>query len=1689
MKGTSQHGPLLAQALENVLGKAEDGAMAFVRCLTPEVVKVLAEDEAFHLRGWEVRRVSNSEDGGRTIPSDQAVEARERKGTATLLLVDTQSAGAGMDGIYSAAREVGEEDLFKEAHRLAAGEITRRLSGKHRKYAERAVRKARGPGNRFHLSPWAVFDFYCRVAEGRKQAGPFLHLLGLWPVAEHLAVEDLESLDLSRRFVDRLLDPATSGRTPAERIDALRLQNPSEKQKSDLEKFLHQAATKPARSALADLQDRKNLWIGALQVEGAAGEVTGVELDPWRTRTGKIPKWSGLVESSEGADEPPQLILSRDSEYTGSYAKLEARWKAHPKHLKKGAAGYRVAVVTAIGDEEITFWEGLHSAKTKEKCSFRDEDFTGFVEEDSVVSAKVVLSVIGSVKIQDESEEFVIRFGDPPQETVGGGTQYRTFSEALIDLSEDKVQEMTALATSRPQNVKGGFLSWRAPQSRKSFRVYRPPLIKQVENAWRLQGDVTGRWRIKVRQDGKRQGKPKFIPFPRPAAVSPEVWNRVDQASKSILQRYGDVGGVGQVYDENGDGLRAAKEYILAWTQLLRQGDPPLALAHTIEVQTQSGQPIGLIVLPSHPLRMAWHAAYDNLVLHAAFVEGAKPNHLRREFEVLDGTLFPAFLPGFEAGEAFVFADTLGFHAVGMVSDRDEEPKATVAILQRALEDGDRAKAGPEPTVGAKSAEVLGNEVVKYLESHRASRMLHVHAIRSGDGKTVARSLGTAIDGWEKNKDKETDDPEEDRLRRLAFMLELYPTSKQRGRGVAGRFITESQEKRRRRAGTLEEKDRWMVESLALPGGVRFPKLRWARKKEEKPCSAAHLALAFDIFDSRVRTGGPDPSPRPFHAFGLLSFLDRDFSSHPHPSWRSALPAWKRGEKHPADRFHTDRLMRLQNHLNVLIAQNMNPPGDIPVLQTEISRESAKDLEQLHDLCDWVVTLDRNAGIEYFDSPRDNREIYDAYVIDCVPEREDLGCLQLITSTTNFDEVRALTDEALRRMGLIHNRQNAEFLMEQLKALSGRLAIRLTGWDPRRTSELVALALSQANCCRNADRDDDCWVSLRDGFFVPIDDVRDLLPPLKDEGDSSRPDLLYVTKAGRTGLAFRFIEVKYRRNLGEARASQVLESVRRQTESVRQRWFDWYGHENIHSFRAIRRAKLARVLRFYADKAHRHRLSDARHSGLVREIDRMVEGGEGSPLTEIPNGDRGWVFCPEYEGARPEKISPSEAETQVFLFGPGLLPDPEPPHRVRDSSGSDAGGVGSIQVSPPSSDPSPAQNTRSDDHTGSTGSPPALLSGEDPVPAPSSPVPAPSPEGPIQPPKVIPSSEPLIVLGTDPFTGSDVRWHLTVKGNPHLLVAGLPGMGKTTCLLSLCQQMLAVDVQPIIFSYHQDLDQKLKRLVESIRFLDFDALGFNPLQILDRKSVKPYLDVSGRIRDIFSAIFPQLGDIQGEAIRTAVKESFIEAGWENGSNRETAREPEFKRFVEILRDRAKSDSRLRNLLARLEELNDYGFFDIGESHGSLWESRHPVVIRIHRTQSEILQSAFAAFILYGLYKDMFRRGPGDHITHAVIFDEAHRAAKLTLIPTMAKECRKYGVSLVLASQEAKDFNTSLFSAIANYLVLRLNHLDAKALVRNVATSRQEEDLVDKIKQMNKFKALYFCEGKTRPNQVNLKNLT
>ena len=1649
MEWTGTHGRLLARAFQEVLGRPEAGAIAFTRCLDPHVVIQLAADDQFAPLGWDAHRVADHM-GNRTITADAAVESREDKGTAKLLLVDTELAGAGMDGIYSASREVDEASLFDIACRLAGSELTRQTSRKNRDYAERAIRVARRAGSRHGVSPWAEFDLLVQLAERKEHPGGHLDRLGLWPIRESEDSDATADLTTSRRLVDRLLGVGATGLSIPARIDSLQLEGLDEGGQADLERFLHEADALPLLIAMAKLADQKHLWVGVIQVPSA--EIQAIELASWRLRNGKVAKWSGLVERDD--DAVPQFILDPEAADAAAYSTLEVRWKPRPSGIAKGTADYRVAILTNNMEEELAVRELSHSARAGgEKCRFNNDDFES-LDEHALISAKVVVSVVDNDEIEpQETEEFLIRYGQPPEKDAGGtGKKVRAFSEGVIEL-EDR-ETITAVSTDPSSfsfdNKKNTALLRSRVGKRLSFQVPCPPLIREVEKQWVGAAGEPGRWRVSVRESGAQAGDVEFLPF-EPGEES--SWARVKTASRRLAERFAKGGSVmGQVHDDHSRAFDSVRNYILAWAGMLETGNPTLSLCNTVEVQSPSRHTIGLIVLPMHPLRLAWHVAYDNLALHAACEQKQKPKEIRDELACLDGALFPAFLPN-PAGGAFVFADTLGFHAVGMVPDTDPEPKAATAILARAL--GDSATTDNAPTVGGQSAKLVGEEIIKYLDCHDASHLLQVHAIRAGDGLTMAKSLGH-VDAHGRVPEDADDGSEvhEGKRSTPSFSLEMYPSHEQRG--IAGRYIAAARERRRSGAGVVSADDHWMLESRSLAGGVTMPRLRWAKKDQQEPDTAAHLAVAFDTFESKVRVYDRAKRPEnPFRAFGLLSFYEREFIAKPTPAWRSSIPAATEGEKHPSERGHTERLERLQRAIHASVAKHVDGnDAHEPMLHTGVSPEKENNLKKLHALCDWVVTLDRNAGIEYFDSPRDNQAIYDAYVIDCVPEREDLGCLQLITSTSNLDEVRSLLDCALDRMGLSRSLRNAQFLLGHLKALSGRLAIRLTGNKPP-TSELIALAVSHANCQR-ASGTDACWLSLADGFIVPADDVRELVPPLTEASDDKqvRADLIYVTTGPRKGLQLRFVEIKYRRDLRAARSPDLLNAIRSQADGMRKRWTKYYSHDECSAFRAIRRAKLSRVLRFYADKAQRHYLSADRHAELVGEIDRMIERGRDYVLGVDDPSDLGWIFCPEYAGRKPLNISPDDwRRPEVFLFGPALLPD------------SDA------EDDPPAS---ASANLKSELRAGA--------SSEEANETDTGTLPEPASESTIG--RQQDKDPPSILLGTDAINHADVRWSLTTKGNPHLLIAGLPGMGKTTCLLNLSRQMIDADVKPIIFSYHEDIDGQLDEAVDSVRFIDFNGLGFNPLHVVDRENRMAYLDVAGAMRDIFTAIYPDLGDIQADRIRRAIRDSFAEAGWVNGGS-DGLREPAFGRFVEILRADPRPNQSLRSLLARLDELDDYGFFQVGEFHGSLWDGEQPTVVRVHTTQNDNLQRAFASLVFYGLYKDMFRRGIQSRITHAVIFDEAHRAAGLKLIPTMAKECRKYGISLVLASQEARDFHVSVFSAIANYLVLRLTEADAKGLVRNVSESRQERALVDRIKQMDRFKALYFREGASHASRISL----
>ncbi|WP_246647750.1 ATP-binding protein [Rhizobium laguerreae] len=1683
-----QHVIHLAQAIANRLGPPIPGAVAFLRCLPSEQIDGLVDSEAFQVPGWTINAVVEAP-GLRRISADQAVEQREEKADAALLLIDPLRAGAGLDGIYSAGREIVETELFGEALKLARKPFFGRM-----RVLDDAVWRAERLGRRRRLTPWSKFDFYVSAA---KNSGGALARLGLWPIASDRDPSTNE-LDLSAEMADRLLYVSDT-RAIAERVRALKLDN-SEDKNGDLERALRLVSGMSPEAAAHHIEEHPDLWLGAINPGFASEELRRIQLSSWRDARGNVLKWSGLTKP-QGDEATPTLILDRAAAVKDR-AQLTIRWSSDPEELAAGTVDYRVSIIA--GEDILAERVVHHRDHRTQQVSITVDDFED-LEGTEKFDAVVEVAAIGQDNVTAvQSEPFTLEFGEMVKQlTSASGQEVRTLVDGAVSVAERAVFDQLvtgAGATERAIEDKKGFLTWKGDASTRGVRVFRPALLRGLETDWVQRGGPIGHWVQVVRADGSPIGPLEFVEL-EPADESATT-ERARDASRKLASELGNTGLLGLVIPP---GWSAADNYANAWEKALDHGGPALARHGTVEVRAQSGALIGLLVTPLHPLRFAWHAHYDQVVAHARYEQGLTPSEIQKSVAPIDSAFFPFALPGSDGSRGFLFADVIGFHIVAMTVDGEPEPKAATALLAACLGSGTTAV----PSMGQASAAAIARELGHYLDCYGGASgerpdLLAVQAWRAGDGLTVARALGQALAAHGLDDDDETNSP-------LCFTLDLFHAPRSYG---AGHFLSTIGQRRRAGGQVLDPRDRWLADTASRPGEVLVPRLRWAKHEEPpiddsaawKRLRAAHVSLAFDLFETSLGTvpASAVSDQRPFHAWGLLRTLERRSLPDQSLEWMTYAAAELVGEASPENRTASDRLRRIDRATARATARSLGGSSDDwPVLKTRLSAEDRRKVDRMHEQSDWVVTLDRNAALDYFDSPQDSPDAYERFVIDTVPERSDLTAVQLVTSTTNVDAIRDLVDEALGDMGLSSSERNSRFLVSQLKALSGRLAIRLADGGTR-TGELIALALMYAHCVAGGDQKGP-WLNVAQGFLIPVDEIADHAPIVQmaatDGETARRADFIHVSAPTRGPLEFRFVEVKHRRHLRTARQPDMLAHMVKQTSELRERWMNWFFGDSLQPLdRVVRRAQLAKLLRFYVDRAGRHRLTPQAWARLSAEIDQMVLKEAYLPGA-VADPDLGYIFCPEHRSGQVERIYAERSETGLWLFGPTMLPDemtgsagimllPSVPWGSGEERAAEEVPTAGEQATDGSPIPyadSPSVAALSDNASGAVGvvdPPPESKHAER-----SSDLDA-LPQGGV---KRSPDEESERAVGLDvvpdpvdvrlgeSLTQFPIDWSVSIRSNPHLMMVGLPGMGKTTALINIAKQLTAAGIAPVIFSYHDDIDEKLAEAIGPMRTIDFDGLGFNPLRV-DAPGPMAYIDVAGTLRDIFASIFPDLGEIQLEELRGAIKQSYDDLGW-NDRGEKCPEPPRFRTFLDILKSRPKPN---QNLLARLQELADYGFFDGGDGAAGILVDRKPTLIRVHLSTNEIVQRAFSAFVLYSIYKDMFRRGVQRGMTHAIIFDEAHRAAKLKLIPRFAKECRKYGLALALASQGVRDFDGGLFEAVANYLVLRVTEADARALARNTGPTADQQRTTDRLKALEPYHAMFFSAETTKPSLLRLR---
>lgn len=289
-----------------------------------------------------------------------------------------------------------------------------------------------------------------------------------------------------------------------------------------------------------------------------------------------------------------------------------------------------------------------------------------------------------------------------------------------------------------------------------------------------------------------------------------------------------------------------------------------------------------------------------------------------------------------------------------------------------------------------------------------------------------------------------------------------------------------------------------------------------------------------------------------------------------------------------------------------------------------------------------------------------------------------------------------------------------------------------------------------------------------------------------------------------------------------------------------------------------------------------------------------------------------------------------------------------------------------------------------------------------------------------------------MTLGHD-AGGSPVHWRLSTKGSPHAFVIGIPGQGKSVTTRRIIRNFSEQGLATLVFDFHGDMaanPPEGARVIDAARGLPFNP--FEPEVGIGR----PINTTAWEIAEIVGHV-AGLGTIQQNHVYKALISVYAAHGWVGttvGSGTPTI--SEFAEAVEVTEAGAKG----RNARDRLRPFTDFGLFVEESSEGfRIREHGRDLVFDVSKIGLEEVQRFAASFLLRRVYREMFSWDQDGTLKLAVVLDEAHRLARDVTLPKVMKEGRKYGLSVVVASQSADDFHKDVLGNAGTKIIFRTNY--------------------------------------------------
>ena len=505
------------------------------------------------------------------------------------------------------------------------------------------------------------------------------------------------------------------------------------------------------------------------------------------------------------------------------------------------------------------------------------------------------------------------------------------------------------------------------------------------------------------------------------------------------------------------------------------------------------------------------------------------------------------------------------------------------------------------------TGDVLASRIERYLIQHPYVRTLTLNAFNAGRANVLADALA-ALQRREAFRD-------------LRYDVRLFvPDPDAPGVGEAiGALLAGG--------GTPA------TEAFAIPTASRvFPKLSVAVRATTDFLAGptrhrAHISVLFDLFPPEEVAAGRllrADTTAPIH--GLVQDFTTRFQDD-----ESGI-GWRRQPRHgtPVAIDGGEEASTLLGELPALIsaatatvARSTADFDSRPIVRLELEPAERALISEVHNVSDWVFTIDRNMGIEFFDhgGHRDRPD----YLIDYTPSTAPANGHRLIISSRSLAELEAMISPVLEEYGLEADVQHAVLILTQLRSLSGRLALKLVS-APTARAEALGLALARLFL--------EYQGALRNQIVVPLDAhvelfhaARSQAEAVGDEVSLRRTDLaLFDLDLGTRTVTCNLVEVKCcAQRLGLSGYGQLKEHITRQldeSERILQQAFRPAAHRARPSGPAAQDATAHDIARVLSRKEPAIRPDGIGCGGRSSVIARPARRGIHAPVFAERRGVR-----------------------------------------------------------------------------------------------------------------------------------------------------------------------------------------------------------------------------------------------------------------------------------------------------------------------------------------------------------------------------------------------------------------------------------------------------------------------------------